>query len=556
MTYQLKKEYLTNWDAPKSNEKSIFSDDQDTYISEKSSIISLRENNQPSIPNNKELLTPPVLRTGLPKKQPHTLRYPYNDLPKNGIPLATQYNNAQKEEKKRKKAVRKAPPGQGNLVSLPENNPSAMNDNYYPYWHYYKLKNPDWSMRHRQTTDGQLIPYDPVDPSKYVHESALTKSPTTPHRHHRKSHHNNHDTSIAKYNSDKHRYETVQKVSQSSPPISYKNYREQRSPPKQNTSLEDANNIERLDRPIRQRSSQHRHKPTSENNLNDYSVTSMTEKPLRDSNNLTVPSDASVHRSKHRSKKKSNDSTDENKTHHHSHHHHHHHHSPVLSQQQHHHHHHHSPTQSQQHHHQHHHRHNHHHHTHPHFSPSKEYVDTEFQVIDASFAKSERTPFFQGTENSFHSPPPSIYNQSSYLPPITSDHHNGSNSTDYHTIHTLSNAITAGIALVVEIAFLTIRWIVYLCVKKNEEKLKDYLVAGCAIDTKEYVKCLIQAGIANGVSFGMSIAGGVVGTFIPLPGATVGFSILFGFISYVIARWGSGALINIFQKLIDEKMNE
>ncbi|CAF3555443.1 unnamed protein product [Rotaria sp. Silwood1] len=119
-----------------------------------------------------------------------------------------------------------------------------------------------------------------------------------------------------------------------------------------------------------------------------------------------------------------------------------------------------------------------------------------------------------------------------------------------------SNAITAGIALVVEIAFLTIRWIVYLCVKKNEEKLKDYLVAGCAIDTKEYVKCLIQAGIANGVSFGMSIAGGVVGTFIPLPGATVGFSILFGFISYVIARWGSGALINIFQKLIDEKMNE
>ncbi|CAF5180784.1 unnamed protein product, partial [Rotaria sp. Silwood1] len=65
-----------------------------------------------------------------------------------------------------------------------------------------------------------------------------------------------------------------------------------------------------------------------------------------------------------------------------------------------------------------------------------------------------------------------------------------------------------------------------------------------------------QAGIANGVSFGMSIAGGVVGTFIPLPGAIVGFSILFGFISYVIARWGSGALINIFQKLIDEKMNE
>ncbi len=100
---------------------------------------------------------------------------------------------------------------------------------------------------------------------------------------------------------------------------------------------------------------------------------------------------------------------------------------------------------------------------------------------------------------------------------------------------------------------LTIRWVIYLCVKKNKEKREKYFANGWAIDTKKYVKCLIQAGIANGVSFGMSIAGGVVGAFIPLPGATVGFSIFFGFIGYVIARWGSGALIEKIQQMINEE---
>ncbi|CAF2958450.1 unnamed protein product [Rotaria sp. Silwood2] len=440
MAYQLKKEHLRNWDASKSNEKPISNDDQSTYISEQSSPISFRENNLPPIPNNKQLLTPPLPRADLPKKQPHTLRYPYNDLPENGIPLATQFNHARKEEKKSKKALRKAPPGQGNLVPLPETNPPAMNDNYYPYWHYYKLKNPDWNMRHRQTTDGQLIPYDPVDPSQYAHEPALTKSPTTSRRHHRKSHHNNHDASITKYSPNQQRHDVVEKVSPSSP--------------KQYKRLEDTDHIENLDQTRRQRSSQQRHKFKTENDWHDKSVPSMTEKPSQDSNNLTMPSDASIRRSKHRSEKMNNDSTDENKRHHHVHRHrHHHHHSPTQSQQ-HHHHHHHSPTQSRQHHHhrhhhhsptqsqqqQHHHSHHHHHHrhSHDHFSPSKEYVDCEFQVVDASFNKSERTPYFQRTETPPHSPPPVIYNQPSYLPPITSDYHSGPNSTDYYSIHTLS----------------------------------------------------------------------------------------------------------------------
>ncbi|CAF1054404.1 unnamed protein product [Rotaria magnacalcarata] len=117
----------------------------------------------------------------------------------------------------------------------------------------------------------------------------------------------------------------------------------------------------------------------------------------------------------------------------------------------------------------------------------------------------------------------------------------------------LGNAITSGIALIVEISVLTIRWVIYLCVKNNAETLNTYLAAGFAIDTKRYVKSLIQAGISNLSSFGMSIAGAAVGAFVLLPGATVGFSILFGFIGYTIARWGAGGLLDAFEKMFTGK---
>ncbi|CAF3492087.1 unnamed protein product [Rotaria socialis] len=63
-----------------------------------------------------------------------------------------------------------------------------MDKNYYPYWHYYKLKNPDWMMRHHQNNDGQLIPYDTVDPSQYIEEPAMANTKPKLSRHSRKSH--------------------------------------------------------------------------------------------------------------------------------------------------------------------------------------------------------------------------------------------------------------------------------------------------------------------------------------------------------------------------------
>lgn len=112
------------------------------------------------------------------------------------------------------------------------------------------------------------------------------------------------------------------------------------------------------------------------------------------------------------------------------------------------------------------------------------------------------------------------------------------------------------VAFAVEVVFLTVRWIIYICTKDNPEKRADHLAAGWAIDTKTYVKCLIQALVANGCSLGLSILGGIVGAFIPLPGAMVSFSVFFGFLGYVITRWSAGAIIDMLEKMIDEKKDK
>jgi hypothetical protein len=389
MAYTLKKDHLTNWNRQETNEKPLFNDDQDSYISERSSAASLNETTPSPIPINKQLpsrLPPPP---PIPRKEPHSLRYYYNELPENGIPLATQFKEAQKEEKQRKKNPHKAPTGQGTLVELPEK-PRERGDNYYPYWYYYKLKNPDWIMRHRQTADGQLIPYDYVNPSQYVHEPALSTSPSkTPRQHHRKS---RYDPSNMPYNPDKKPYETVQK--------------ETLLPPKQYVPLKGVNNGERSDQPTGQIRLPQREKLKTENDWNNHYIQSVTmDKSSQDANNLNGISNTSKHHHHHHhhSKTMHNILPNENKNHRHIHHHHS---SPPQLSQPHHHHHHHLP--------------------------SKEYVDNEFQVIDASFKKSERTPYFQQTSNSFHLPPPAIYDQNSYLPPITHDYYYRLNPSDYY----------------------------------------------------------------------------------------------------------------------------
>jgi len=154
-------------------------DDQETYITERTSV--------PSV--TKRVSFPESI---YPAKDPHSLQYVYNQLPDNGVPLATQYKQAKEQEKKSKKSFRKAAPGQGILAPLPERVPE-FNENYYPYTYYNQVKQPDKPKLFHHTTDGQIVANDSLDLSQYIHEPN-TSNPSTKrrrhrHHHHRKSHH-------------------------------------------------------------------------------------------------------------------------------------------------------------------------------------------------------------------------------------------------------------------------------------------------------------------------------------------------------------------------------
>lgn len=274
MTYKLKRHHLTNWDMH---------DEQDIHISERSSVASVDEFSR-SPKSDHRHLTPP--------KQPHTLVYPYNQLPENGIPWGVQARAAREEEKRMRKNIRKAPPGQGSLAPIPEPKAADMSEDYYSYRTYFQAKNPDWYMRHQQLPNGELIPYDSFDPSKYINPPAPSKKSHRRRRRHRKS---RRDSPINEM-----------------PPEN--TYQEGPPPASRDHALEDGGS----------------------------------------------------HTSKDPSK----------------HHHHHHHHSPGHQQ-------------------------------------PNEFVDKEFRVADVSFKRSHRSPFFQPIKNSFPASPPAIYNQASYLPPIT-----------------------------------------------------------------------------------------------------------------------------------------
>jgi hypothetical protein len=375
MAYKLKKDHVTNWDMQESSDKPL-NDDQDTYISERSSATSSRYPTPVPSPKIKRSPTPPPPPHVSPK-QSHSLRYYYNELPENGVPLAIQANQAKKEEKQRQKNIRKAPPGQGNLAPVPDTTQPVIADQYFPYWRNYQEKNPDYLMRHRQAADGQLIPYDSFDPTPYVHAPAVTDSTTKPRRrHHRKSRHHR-DSSITQYNSDK----MVERV----PAVD------------QYVSLKDPDNGDYSDPSNKRTRFPERSKLKTENNQQ------MTSKSLEDS------------------KTSNNSFSDESKKHLHHHHHHHHHSTPQPQLQKHHHHHHHG----------------HHHHNHHLTSPVKQYVDSEFKVIDASFKKTQRSPYFQEKQKPTHPPPPTIYNQNSFLPPIARDYRSVS-LNDYYGTQTFS----------------------------------------------------------------------------------------------------------------------
>lgn len=421
MTYNLKHNHAKNWEIQHPNEKPLFNienedDDQDIYISERSSISS--SSGPHNIPDSivKRLPTPTTSTVlSMPPKQVHTLRYPYNELPDNGIPSTTQYKLQSKEEKQKKKNIRKAPPGQGNLVSFPETKPPELGDNYYPYWYYYKAKNPDWIVRHRQTVDGQIIPYESIDPSQYAPQPALTTSPIKPRQKplptQRKSRPTN--APLLAMNQDKLRFDSLENNSVAMTHLtSHDNHevhnRKHRSSPRQFVPLKDFDHHDHLQsnkRAIPPQRAQRKLKTESEWTEN-YLQTLSHGKPAQDTNTVMLTSNVINTRSKNNPKQSDKNSINsdiddnnkqkyrlqqyQNRSLSRD--------NPSIAAQQ--------PPNS-----------THHVRRRP---PSGTHVSADFQVVDITFKKPERPSYLQPTrESPFHPPP--IYNQTPHLPLIMRD---------------------------------------------------------------------------------------------------------------------------------------
>ncbi|CAF3707790.1 unnamed protein product [Adineta steineri] len=443
MTYHIKREHLKNWDLQPINENPIITtidDDQDIYISERSSMTSSNDTIKIFSPITKQTPTPSS-RFILPKKPPHTLKYPYNKLPEDGIPAAIHYQLKLKNDKKLRTTVRKAPPGQGNLVPIPPIKPVESSNNYYPYWYYYKMQNPDWIMRQRRTADGQIIPYDSFDPSKYLPaQSEITTSPPKPKKRTRKYRPN--DVPVIQSNQDKERVDYSEKNLLTSSHLML-HEDQQQVPLKHYIPLNDIDNNEHREQKPKRKILQQRSKPKIENERNDHNIPSLSNKPSYDLDNLMIVSKPIENRSKNQSKLSDkhtlNSNIDDNgKRRHHHHHHHqtqlqnHHHpnqthshiHPSIPSQQNHSHQQHHRYPQNQT-----------HSHNNPHILSQQNhqpeyyqqhvhirrrplssiYVNSDVQIVDILF----KDP----VQDDYHLPPPASYSLTHPLPPVTHDHH-------------------------------------------------------------------------------------------------------------------------------------
>ncbi|CAF0920748.1 unnamed protein product [Rotaria sordida] len=427
MTYNLKKDHLKNLDTQQINGKSMihithddYDDDQDIYISERSSIASSSDMNQVSSPTVKRLPTPtptPSSLLSFAQKQPHNVRCHGNELQEKGIPITTQCQLPRKQERKKKKSLHKTTPGQGTLAPLSETKPYEIADNYYPYWGYYQVKNPDWIIHHRQTIDGQIISNESLDPSQYVHQPALITSSIQPKQQPRKS--RQHGASINRSNQDKQRHDRSEKNSPTSSHLTFhdchdNNYQQQQ----QHILFENSNNDEHREQTTKRTISQQRRKLKIENDSTDHNVQSHTSKLPQNSNSLIITSNSLTNRSKNRTKtSEKNADIEENSKHRHSKHCHHHHHQNHIQS-------HNSPSIPSQ-------QNNHHQNLHVRRRPpSGSNHSPDLQIVDTSTKKSERSSYFQQTRESFHLPATPVYNQSSYLPPIIRDHHHHPQKTN------------------------------------------------------------------------------------------------------------------------------
>ncbi|CAF0970282.1 unnamed protein product [Adineta ricciae] len=307
MTYHIKKEHLKNWDIQQRNDnRALFLtndyDEEDIYISERSSITSSNDTCQLISADNERIPTATSLspRLASSRKTPHSLRYTYNDLPANGIPMAVQFQKQQKEEKTKKKTLHKAPPGHGTLASLPQVKPTGVDDNYYPYWYYYKLKNPDWIARQRQANHQQKAPYNLTDPSKYPSQLSLTTLPIKP----KKRTPNSRPNGVPVVQSKQHHDHSEKDSVTPSNVVLHQDHGtlQQRPTSRRYVPLKDPDNHGYYEQQVKRKVLPDRRKLKTEYEWTDHYLQSISNKPPQNPSNLIITSKPIANRSKLQSK--------------------------------------------------------------------------------------------------------------------------------------------------------------------------------------------------------------------------------------------------------------
>ncbi|UJR08465.1 hypothetical protein I4U23_012734 [Adineta vaga] len=501
MTKRVRKDRLSKWD----DGENVLNDDQDDYISERSSLLSVEghfrdpdgatanqkqqqqqqpqnQKNQQDYQQQSQYQDPYLNGEG-----PHTLRYFYNELPTTGIPAAAVVKENKKEEKRRLKEELKARRGQGQLVQGPVTQPkNEQSDNYYPYWYYYKAKNPDWIMRQQQYADAPFMPapepttkIDLTEPENLPVEPKLTLAQ----RKARRLIYGDRDTPDMKYNRQRRRYEMVGKdgattgnEGQQDPtskqyvplkdgdgndgndendPRYRKNGRYSRTDPRGKLQT-DYDWAEHYTQYMRNKSSLGNHNPNYKPNVRSKNHRSRKDyDPLRDlygdddddengpnGNRRNSHYYSSRDRNYNRNNRNNRYTTRSQQDYTTS--------STRYGRQQ-------GYNQSQTHsnqnysapqrdqngQHRHGHTHNHgrnqHDQTDHHNISSKDLDGSGFKVVDASFRTGNGRNPMKGSLNRYDRAPPSIYNQGSYLPPITRDYHDRPHPSDYYGTQALTN---------------------------------------------------------------------------------------------------------------------
>ena len=378
MTYTFKKDLRKNWDLPPVTENPFDSlendDDQDIYISERSSVGSSNDLSETTTPIAKRLPTPTASTL---ISIPTFPRYSQNEFVDNSTSIAT--HQQQKDEKKTKKNdLRKVHFPQTNL--LPERKSPEYGDNYFPCWYYYKSQNPAWILRQRQNQS-----HDTPDPPQ---QPAFTSLPMKPQQ------------------------QPPRKTRQSHGPVVPPNHDKQRFDPFENNSSGSIHSNTRDDHRVpatKKPTSQQRRKTKNDHDWTDnYGQSVSNNRTSQDSNSLVITANAVARRQKNRPKLSDKSSLitdlDElNRSRHHPQNHIRSHNSPSIPshQTQHYHHHHHNPLHVRR------------------RPPS----GSEVHVVDVALRKQDRSSYLQPMRDQFHSPLSSITNQTLHLPSIVNDHH-------------------------------------------------------------------------------------------------------------------------------------